>query len=150
MVLSGEHPFMCPPHHLLRISEECRAKHAIFGCGQRRPTFLGLGSGQAGTAKIQRVPWNLANSLSHVHETCVPVIRGPLFPLHVPGSAMILPSISCPGIHVQFLPKRDSCLDIWAETSMPFFSQMILGMGMPSAWHRRLAATPGSCAWVSG
>lgn len=150
MVLSGEHPFMCPPHHLLRISEECRAKHTVFGCGQRRPTFLGLGSGQAGTAKIQRVPWNLANSLSHVHETCVPVIRGPLFPLNVPGSAMILPSISCPGIHVQFLPKRESCLDIWAETSMPFFSQMILGMGMPSAWHRRLAATPGSCAWVSG
>lgn len=33
---------------------------------------------------------------------------------------------------------------------MPFFSQVILGIGMPSAWHFRLAATPGSCAWVSG
>lgn len=50
----------------------------------------------------------------------------------------------------QFLPKSESCLDIWAEMSRPFFSQLILGMGMPSAWHCRLAAAPGSWACDSG
>ena len=33
---------------------------------------------------------------------------------------------------------------------MPFLSHASCGSGMPSAWQRRLAVTPGSRAWLSG
>lgn len=51
---------------------------------------------------------------------------------------------------VLFLPCRVSCLDSLGVMSMPFFNQVSWGLGMPSAWQRRLAVTPGSLAWLSG
>lgn len=48
------------------------------------------------------------------------------------------------------VPWRVSCLDSLLAMSMPFFSQASWGLGIPSAWQRRLAVTPGSLAWLSG
>ena len=47
-------------------------------------------------------------------------------------------------------PWSVSCLDSFGVISIPFFSQLSWGFGMPSAWHLRLAVTPGSRAWLSG
>lgn len=121
--------------------------------------------------KLPRLTWKLRDSfllwlLESPQELWQPRFRGTWGDIHhllahcTPKGS--LPSFHCwregqrgldgdtlqtPG---EFLPKRESCLDIWAETSMPFFSHVILGVGMPSAWHLRLAATPGSWACVSG
>lgn len=48
------------------------------------------------------------------------------------------------------LPWRVNCLDNFGVISIPFFSQASWGLGIPSAWQRRLAVTPGSRAWLSG
>lgn len=47
---------------------------------------------------------------------------------------------------LRIVPRSEICLDPCGCRSKPFFSQVSLGFGIPSAWQRRLAATPGSWA----